>query len=121
MAFFHIFSIKTQKKIDMEYIFSYQPFFFVYLADLIFDPTLACWNFRHQLLILSINRQVLLLSRAMLTLPFILLFYMRLRGSFCPRLAWTFNHRPNYLFILYLFYFYVNIFYSIFCIHQSKK
>lgn len=56
----------------------WRPYF--YLADLIFDPTLACWNFRFgvtSLLVLSIlYRQVLLLSRAMLTLPFLEVAYV---------------------------------------------
>lgn len=57
----------------------------IYAPDLIFAPTLAC-----EIWILYYSPQVLLLSCAMLT------YHVCLRGSFCPQLAWIFNHRHAY-------------------------
>ena len=57
------------------------------LADLVFDPTLAFTRFAEDLL----------LRYAMITG----LSPAGLRGSFCPYLAWTFNHRPGRLFLFY--------------------
>jgi len=65
-------------------------------ADLVFDPTLAVWNVRsytfvpHYWLSQELSWTDLHLSRTML--PGAL---AGLRGSFCLRLASTFNHRPD--------------------------
>lgn len=56
-------------------------------ADLVFDPTPAFARFAEDLL----------LRYAMITG----LSPAGLRGSFCPYLAWTFNHRPGRLFLFY--------------------
>lgn len=66
-------------------------------ADLVFAPTLACWNVCYPVIFLSLlvlsvlYRQVLLLSRTMLSIRF-----DTLCGSFCLRLASTCNHRPDH-------------------------
>jgi branched-chain amino acid aminotransferase len=70
-------------------------------ADLVFDPTLACWKLCSGVaitLLLSGNapRQGLLLSRTMISSTL-----AALRGSFRLRLAWTFNHRPSTALLLY--------------------
>ena len=66
------------------------------LADLVFDPTLACWKVcypaiaSHYYFSRTETRQVLSLSRTMLKASL-----DSLRGSFRLRLASTFNHGPK--------------------------
>lgn len=67
--------------------FTIKPGTFSCPADLVFDPTLAFARFTEDLLL----RYAMITARTPRN---------SLRGSFCPYLAWTCNHRPEQLYII---------------------
>ena len=72
--------------------------FFCLETDLAFSPTLACWRFRsgsHHYFSLSIFSAGLTSKTRH---AHFVHFWQSLRGSFCPRLAWTCSHRLSKLF-----------------------